>query len=118
MFIPLNIFRKGFTTPASTNLRTQDVAINYGYLDTDSIEIQLPDEYEIESIPLPTQQTSLFGSFHASVTQKDKTLVIVHRLYVKSGRYNKEEYANYLEFRKKVAQQYNAKIILKRKEQS
>lgn len=116
IFLPLNVFRKGFTHSPPLAERTQDVVVPYGYLDTDSIEIQLPENYEMESIPTPYQEDSPFGSFHSSVTWKDKSLFIVHRLHMKRGRYAKEAYTAFLEFRKKTAQQYNAKIIIKRKE--
>ena len=33
LFIPVNIFHKGFYSPSNQGERTQDIQINYGYLD-------------------------------------------------------------------------------------
>ena len=47
LFIPTNVFRKEFSVPPVTK-RTYPIYINYGYTDTDSIRIQLPEGYVIE----------------------------------------------------------------------
>lgn len=113
MFIPANIFRKGFTTP-DLKQRVQDIHINYGYLDTDSICLQIPEGYTIESLPKTCQVTSSFGSFSSSLMIKDKEICIIHRLLMHRGIYPKEIYKDFLEFRKQIAAQYSSKIILKK----
>ena len=90
---------------------------NYGYLDIDSISIRLPEEYEIESLLKTADLESKFGKFHSSITLGEgRNVFIVHRLQVYQGNYPKEEYPDFLNFRKNVATQYGAKIILKRTE--
>ena len=113
LFIPANIFRKGFTTP-DLKQRVQDIHINYGYLDTDSICLQIPEGYTIESLPKTCQVTSSFGSFSSSLMIKDKEICIIHRLLMHRGIYPKEIYKDFLEFRKQIAAQYSSKIILKK----
>ena len=113
LFIPANIFRKGFTTP-DLKQRVQDIHINYGYLDTDSICLQIPEGYTIESLTKTCQVTSSFGSFSSSLMIKDKEICIIHRLLMHRGIYPKEIYKDFLEFRKQIAAQYSSKIILKK----
>ena len=113
LFIPANIFRKGFTTP-DLKQRVQDIHINYGYLDTDSICLQIPEGYTIESLPKTCQVTSSFGSFSSSLMIKDKEICIIHRLLMHRGIYPKDVYKDFLEFRKQIAAQYSSKIILKK----
>lgn len=113
LFIPANIFCKGFTTP-DLKQRVQDIHINYGYLDTDSICLQIPEGYIIESLPKTCQVTSSFGSFSSSLMIKDKEICIIHRLLMHRGIYPKEVYKDFLEFRKQIAAQYSSKIILKK----
>lgn len=113
LFIPANIFRKGFSTP-EIKQRTQDIKIDYGYLDTDSICLRLPEGYAIESLPKTYKMENSFGRFSCSMQVKDKEIHIVHRLLMRRGVYPKETYPEFLEFRKQIAGQYNAKIILKK----
>ena len=113
LFIPANIFRKGFSVPSVTK-RTYPIHINYGYSDTDSIRIHLPDGYVIEGLPKPIDVTGKFGSFHSSVEVKDKDIYIVHRLFMPKGIYAPDEYLAFIAFRKLVAGQYSGKIILKK----
>lgn len=113
LFIPTNIFRKGFNVPQVTK-RTHPVHVNFGYSDADSIHILLPKGYTIEGLPRPLNLKSKFGSFHSSIQVKDGEVSVVHRLSMRKGIYAPEEYAAFLDFRKQVAGQYNGKIILKK----
>lgn len=113
LFIPANIFRKGFSVPSVTK-RTYPIHINYGYSDTDSIRIHLPDGYTIEGLPKPIDVESKFGSFHSTVEVKEKEICIVHHLFMPKGIYAPDEYVAFIAFRKLVAGQYGGKIILKK----
>lgn len=113
LFIPTNVFRKEFSVPPVTK-RTYPIYINYGYTDTDSIRIQLPEGYVIEGLPKPLDVKSKFGSFHSGIQVKDKEIYITHRLFMHKGVYSPDEYAAFIDFRKQVAGQYGGKIILKK----
>ena len=84
LFIPTNVFRKEFSVPPVTK-RTYPIYINYGYTDTDSIRIQLPEGYVIEGLPKPLDVKSKFGSFHSGIQVKDKEIYITHRLFMRKG---------------------------------
>lgn len=113
LFIPANVFRKGFSVPHVTK-RTHPVHVNFGYSDADSIRIQLPEGYTIEGLPRPADVTSKFGTFHSSVRVEEEEILIVHRLLMRKGVYAPEEYPAFLDFRRQVAEQYNSKIIIKK----
>lgn len=114
LFIPTNVFRKGFSVPRFMK-RIHPIHINFGYLDADSIRIRIPEGYTIEGLPRPANVNSKFGSFHSSIKVNDTEIIIVHSLSMHKGIYNPEEYAVFIDFRRQVAEQYNGKIILKRK---
>lgn len=113
LFIPTNIFRKGFNVPASVK-RVHDIHISYGYLDTDSVRIKIPEGYSIEGIPKPMEFQTPFGSFHCSIVVQDKDIFIVHRLFMRQGIYPSASYEEFIKFNKQVADQYGGKIILKK----
>ncbi len=113
LFIPINVFRKGFNIPESKQ-RTQPVHINNGYLDTDSIRIQLPEGYVIEALPRSQTKESKFGTFHSTIQVEGREVRIVQQLLMKKGVYPKESYPDFADFRKQIAGQYSAKIILRK----
>lgn len=113
LFIPTNIFRKGFNVPRTTE-RNYPIHIDYGYTDTDSICIQLPEGYSIEGLPQPTNLKSKFGNFHSSIEVSNNKIIVIHKLFISRGIYAPEEYTAFLNFRKQVAEQYNGSIILKK----
>ena len=115
MFRINTVFHRSFYSPNNQGERTQSIQTNYGYLDIDSISIRLPEGYEIESLPKPVDQESKFGKFRSSITLGDAgNVFIVHRLLYYQGNYPKEDYTDFLDFRKSIATQYGAKIILKK----
>lgn len=113
LFIPTNVFRKSFSVP-SVSRRTQPIHIDYGYADTDSIRIQLPDGYAIEGIPQTIDLKSKFGNFRSSIRIDGKEAIVLHHLFMRKGVYAPEDYPAFIDFRKQVARQYGAKIVLKK----
>ena len=116
MFIPLNVFHARFSIPEVCTERVQDVLIPHGFVDKDSIEIKLPDGYAIEAFPSLKDLTTPFGEFHTKFELHEGTLLVVQSLYVRSGRYSKELYHDFREFRKAISELYNTKIILRKLE--
>ena len=56
-----------------------------------------------------------FGKFHSSITlEEDGNILIVHRLLFHQGNYPKEDNTDFMDFRKNVATQYAATIIVKK----
>ena len=113
LFIPANIFRNGFINPGRKK-RVHDIHIGYGYLDTDSITIRIPDGYTIESAPKTMQVESEFGSFRITVENEGQELKIAYRLLFKSGKYSKEKYDEFVVFCGLITGQYDGKIILRK----
>ncbi|MDO4163642.1 MAG: DUF3857 domain-containing protein [Bacteroides sp.] len=116
LFLPCNIFHRGFNVPDETDHRQLDVDISYGYTDTDSISILLPDNYTVESLPQTIHLQTPFGEFQSIVRAEAGSIHIFHRLHIPQGRYAKEDYSQFLAFRKAVATQYGSRIIIKKKE--
>jgi hypothetical protein len=116
LFIPINIFHPRLGIPDETpQERTHPVSIEYGYCDIDTIRITLPPHTQIESIPHNLERNSRFGTFRSVVVREsDNTLLIVQRLQVNSGTYSRNDYADFLAFRKLASAHYKGSIVLKR----
>lgn len=113
LFIPINIFRKGFALP-QTSERINSVCVDYGYSDTDSIHLKLPEGYSIEGVSAPVVIESKFGRFSSILVVKDRDVFVTQHLFIRKGIYSPEEYAAFIHFRKQINQQYNGSIILKK----
>lgn len=116
LFVPINIFRKGPSRLANKN-RIHPIHINYGYMDSDTITLEIPQNYTVESLPkLPTIDKK-FGKFNASISLNGNKILIINQLYLHSGEYNIKEYPEFSAFCKDVSNAYASKIILKKKQE-
>lgn len=116
LFAP-NISNRNLGVPDRVRNRKMPLVISRGYLDEDEFTIHLPEGYVPETLLLPVNEETKFGSYSVSVEPKEPgVLVYKRRLLIKSGEYPKEDYKLYRDFRKKVAGYDNGKIILTKKE--
>ena len=115
LFAP-NISNRNLGVPDRVRNRKMPLIISRGYLDEDEFTIRLPEGYVVETLILPIEEDTKFGSYAVSVEPKEPgVLVYKRRLLIKSGEYPKEDYKLYRDFRKKVAGYDNAKIVLSKK---
>lgn len=114
LFIPTNVFRELFEMPAATK-RIHPIYIGYGYNDTDSIHIKIPEGYEIEGVPESMNESNKFGSFSSTIQIQDKEIVVVNHLYMRKGIYQPADFQDFVNFRKLISKQYSGTIILKKK---
>ena len=116
LFIPVNIFRRGFGN-LTAKMRVHDVCVDYGFVDSDTIRIRIPEKYEVEALPYPVTIDTAFGRFTSVVEVKDREILITQHLYVPSGRFAAETYASFVSFCNMVSSAYREKIILRKEEQ-
>ncbi len=116
MFAP-NVFNRNLAVPDRVRNRKRELVIDRGYLDEDEFTIHLPENYVPETWVQSATEESKFGTYSILITPKGpKSLLYKRKLLIKSGKFPKEDYEAYREFRKKVARYDNSKIILTKKE--
>ncbi len=110
----VNPFNKNEYIPKRYRNRTLPLKIDRGFVDEDEYVIELPKNYRIEAIPNAENIESEFGSYMVSFEVDDLKSFIVYKkkLLIKEGEYSKEKYNAYRNFRKKIAQIDNSKIVL------
>ena len=113
LFIPINVFRQGLRLPAKDE-RQQDIHINYGYLDTDSISIDIPEGFVIEALPHPVHIEKEFGTFSSTITVEGNEIKATHQFLMRRGIYTKDSYEDFLKFRKAMVEQYAAQVVLRK----
>ena len=113
LFIPANLFRNYFTVPKQEK-RTSDIYIKYGYADTDSVLITLPEGFVLEAMPKPTSVSCRFGSFESSIENKGTQICVRQRLFLKKGKFPANTYEEFANFAQTISDLYGGRIVLKK----
>ena len=115
------IFNVNVFNPYSSNLkrirnRKTDFEVSRGFYDVDEIEIDLPAEYAIESLPNNFELNSKFGEYKTEIVKKtDKKLIYKRIFFIKKATYKKTEYEDYRLYLEQISRNDNAKIVLLKK---
>lgn len=114
LLVPLNPTHRSYSTIPKDPNRKGKIYIHSGYRDTDTVTIHIPEGYVIEEIPADIHLKEAFGEFKMVAKLIDaKTLVVSTTLTMYQGTYRPETYTALYNFKKKVKQQFNQKIIIK-----
>ncbi|RDY58864.1 DUF3857 domain-containing transglutaminase family protein [Flagellimonas nanhaiensis] len=112
LFSP-NLVNRDLQVPERSRNRKRDLLISRGYLDEDEFVIHIPQGYKPETLLPPTKLETKFGSYEISIEETEQGILVYKRRFLaKSGRYTKEDYKLYRDFRKQVARYDNSRIIL------
>ena len=93
--------------------RQEDIWIASGYADEDDITLVVPEGYEVEAMPKSFQIDKPFGSFSFTLLPGDGEIRVRNRLVMKSGRYDKSQFPDLVDFIKTIGNAYGQKVILK-----
>ena len=112
MFIPLCPLHQDVSTLPRDDKRKNDIDVKFGYLDSDTIIINIPDGYHVEALPPSIDMQSDFGSFSFGISQEGNIIKVHNRLLVKSGRFDKSKYEELRSFRNVVSKMYRQKVVV------
>ena len=116
LLIPINAFNRSSAVPVRVRNRKLPFEITYSYLDIDEIEIKIPSTLKIVYLPESNVIETKYGNYTVELSKLNETTYLYKRtVKIKEGKYTKEEYDLYRDFRKKIRKYDNSKIILKRK---
>jgi len=113
MLVRLNAFNVNHNIPKRYRNRKQALEIQYGFLDIDEVIIDLPKNYQIESMANDKEVETKFGVYKVKIEKINEHQLKYNReLLIKQGLYTIEDYEKYRKFRKKINQLDNSKIVL------
>jgi transglutaminase-like putative cysteine protease len=113
LFLPLNPVNAFRDVPPLNEQRVHPVIVRDGYVETDTIILQLPEGFSVESMPAEnTVFTTEFGAYSCQVERRDATLQCVRRLEMKPFRLPAERYAEWRNFCRDVAKTDGLKVVL------
>ncbi|HLW32871.1 MAG TPA: DUF3857 domain-containing protein [Aequorivita sp.] len=109
-----NVFNQRNYTPPRIENRMQNLYIGYGYLDTDTVEVEIPENFTIETLPESTVLETKFGKYEIEFIKISDTKMKYNRtLRIDKGEYPPEEYDNFRDFLRSIARLDKTKILLK-----
>ena len=116
MLVKPNIFDRSSYVPPRYSKRKLPLQIQRGYLNESTFEWQLPEGFEVASIPEQVVLNSKFGTYSFSIEPIDNSKLIYKRkLEIFKGDYQKTDYKDYRSFRREITKADKASIVLKRK---
>jgi hypothetical protein len=87
--------------------------IERGFLDTDEINIVLPNGFTIEALPDNIELTTKYGIYKTEIIKKDGSNLVYKRSFLlKKGLYPKDEYEEFRLFIEKIKRNDNSKIVI------
>jgi hypothetical protein len=114
LLLPLNMLNKRKAIAEDKKERKMKMQIRYGYMDTDSLIFQLPEGYNVESLPKSAEIKSEFGVYRNNIAYNadKKAISYIREINIKDGLYSKEKFKEYVAFIKAVSLQDNVKVSL------
>ena len=114
MFVPVGLFHK-VTVPRALQQRVKPVYIDYGYVDIDTLVVNIPEGFVIEAVPQPVNEVTPLGELSQTFEATDYTVTVVTRHLMRDGNYPASDYNTLRTFKTAVKKVYDQRIVLRRK---
>ncbi|MEZ4817614.1 MAG: DUF3857 domain-containing protein [Flavobacteriaceae bacterium] len=108
-----NLYSRIVNIPKKNTNRTLPLEIRRGYSYHDEVNLQLPENYTLDSVFEPYKLTTDFGSYTITIAVSGNALTYRRDLVLHSGRWPKERFNEYVDFIKEIAKRDKSKIVLK-----
>ncbi|MEM9885640.1 MAG: DUF3857 domain-containing transglutaminase family protein [Bacteroidota bacterium] len=112
LFIPINQMNVFSDLPNTKKNRQQDYEVRYGYVEQDTILLQLPKNARVESMPKNVDLSSEYGSFQIDYQMKGQQLVCVRRLEMNAVIVPADAFEDYRSFLKRIVNKDKAKLVV------
>ncbi len=109
-----NIFNQNQYIPPRIENRKQNLYIGHGYIDIDTVEVEIPENFSVAGLPEATVLETKFGKYEMGFSKiSDNKLIYTRKILINKGEYPPAEYENYRDFLRSIARLDKTKILLK-----
>ncbi|TRZ44380.1 DUF3857 domain-containing protein [Robertkochia solimangrovi] len=114
LLIMPNAFDRYRSIPDRYRSRKLPFQVERGFKEEDEFIITLPEKYTMPTLPGAVSIANKFGEYHLTMEMnEDGKLIMKRSLLIRHGEYEKDDYDDFRDFCKKVAQYDVSKIVLK-----
>ena len=113
IFFDINPFSKSLYSDRGE--RKNEINISIGRTICDTVRVEIPEGYLIESLPSSSSIKSDFGVLDTIVAADDQSVCIVQKIVLNRGVFPKESYPEYRTFARDVTKSYSSRIVLRKK---
>ena len=92
--------------------RKYDFEMKTGFIDTDTVEIQIPAGYKPESVPLPVEISTPFSTYKAAATVQPGKIIYVRYYNQQAGRIAAGKVKEVADFFEKIYKADHSRIVL------
>lgn len=114
LFIPISPLNKGNYNMLTSNVRHQDIQIQNGFSESDSIIINIPESYTVESLPKDILVKTSFGTLDARIKLDGNKIMYTQNIDIFTGRYDKGRYDEVKAFFEEINKAAKRKLVLKK----
>lgn len=116
LFIVPNLMSRSGYKSLATEDRTCDFVFSYAYRDVDTIEIQIPANYQLEAMPPNTDLKTSFGNYTSTVKVEGSKIFYYRRMERFAGRYPVKDAAQIAKFYEDIYKTDRSRIVLVKRE--
>lgn len=109
-----NIFNQSQYIPPRIDSRKQNLYIGSGFIDIDTVEVEIPENFVVDGLPEETVLETKFGKYQMGFSKNsDNKLIYSRKMTLNKGEFPPSEYENFRDFLRSIARLDKTKILLK-----
>jgi transglutaminase-like putative cysteine protease len=112
VFLQPNILNKNQWIPLKYADRKLPIIEEYGFIEIDTVQFQLPSTYSVEAYFEPISISSVFGEYRAEIQSDENGLRYIRYFKLNNGRFDPSLYTDYIEFHKQTVNADKRKISI------
>ncbi|MFO8023183.1 MAG: DUF3858 domain-containing protein, partial [Perlabentimonas sp.] len=110
-FVPVNLLSAIQHTPPRCRNRKNPFLLNFDRTSNDTLTINLPEGYKVESSVPQTSCETEFGTYELNCSVKGNKIFCVRTMKAYRGLFPPEKYEDYFDFYQKIVRADNQKVI-------
>lgn len=115
LFIAPNILNRSSRKLSTGEERVYDIQFGFGFTDVDSVELEVPAGYEVESLPKETALQTPFGTYSSSVKLIGNKIYYYRKREQFTGTFPAKEYKALADFYNNMYTADRSRIVLVKK---
>lgn len=112
MLLPVKILGDLMALPEKVDKRKFPFELDFPYHDCDTVVMEIPHGYNVESLPKGYKAESEFGEYQLSLINIENSITIIRSLKMNKGEYPPEKYSAIREFLQGINKAEKQKLIL------